>query len=104
MVDTKDRVVWLNAKIAGLTHRRNNITKSIKQMTELMPADKLIQSEEVLRKREDEKKKVENLKAELAEIQQQEYDLGLKLHRAYKRQERDANYESGTLWVRRVTS
>lgn len=104
MVDTKDRVVLLNAKIAGLTHRRNNITKSIKQMTELMPADKLIQSEEVLRKREDEKKKVENLKAELAEIQQQEYDLGLKLHRAYKRQERDASYESGTLWVRRVTS
>lgn len=104
MVDTKDRVVLLNAKLSGLAHRRNNITKSIKQMTELMPADRLIESAEVLRKREDEKKKVENLKAELAEIQQEEYVLGLKLHRAYKRQERDANYESGTLWVRRVTS
>lgn len=104
MVETKDRVVLLNTKIAALTHRKNNVVKSIKQMTELMPADKLMESAEVLRKREDEKKKVEVLKAELAEIQQQEYDLGLKLHRAYKRQEREASYESGTLWVRRVTS
>lgn len=104
MVDTKDRVVVLNAKLDGLAHRRNNINKSIKQMTELMPADKLLESAEVLRKREEEKRKVELLREELAEIQQQEYDLGLKLHRAYKRQEREADYESGSLWVRRVTS
>ena len=103
MVESKDRVVVLNAKLEALAHRRNNITRSIKQMTELMPADRLMESAEVLRKREEEKKKVENLKEELAEIQQQEYDLGLKLHRAYKRQEREAGYESGTLWVRRFT-
>lgn len=103
MVESKDRVVVLNAKLSSLAHRRNNITKSIKQMTELMPPDRLLASAEVLRRREDEKKKVEKLREELAEIQQQEYDLGLKLHRAYKRQDRDAEYESGTLWVRRVT-
>lgn len=103
MVESKDRVVLLNAKLEGLAHRRNNINRSIKQMTELMPADRLLESAEVMQKREEEKKKVEKLREELAEIQQQEYDLGLKLHRAYKRQDRDADYESGTLWVRRFT-
>ncbi|KAI6785625.1 uncharacterized protein J7T54_005959 [Emericellopsis cladophorae] len=104
MVDTKDRVVLLKTKLEALAHRRNNISRSIKKMTELMPADRLMASHEVLRKREEEKRKVEVLREELAEVQRQEYDLGLKLHRAYKRQEREANYETGTLWVRRVTS
>ena len=57
----------------------------------------------MLRKRESEKLKVENLRTELAEVQRLEYELGLKLHRAYKRLDRDAEYEPTTLWVRRVT-
>lgn len=103
MVDPADRVSLLSAKLDGLAHRRRNIKLSIKQMTELMPADRLLESSSVLRKREEEKRKVERLKDELAEVQQQEYDLGLKLHRAYKRQDREDGFESGTLWVRRVT-
>lgn len=71
-------------------------------MTELMPQDRLLASEEVLRRREDEKKKVERLKEELAEVQQEEYELGIKLHRAYKRQERESEWESGSLWVKRA--
>lgn len=104
MVQSRDRVAVLNAKLEALVHRRNNINKSIKQMTELMPKDDLLASFEVLRKREDEKRKVDSLKEELADIQQQEYDLGLKLHRAYKRQDRDAEYESGRLWVSRYSN
>jgi hypothetical protein len=73
-------------------------------MTELMPRDNLMASAEVLRKREIEKQKVEGLKKELAEIQLEEYDLGLKLHRAYKRLNRGADYEPTTLWVRRVNT
>ncbi|CAM1506790.1 Fc.00g064310.m01.CDS01 [Cosmosporella sp. VM-42] len=98
-----DRVANLNARLENLAHRRGNINKSIKQMTELMPNDNLMASSDVLRKREIEKQKVEGLKEELAEIQREEYDLGLKLHRAYKRLDRDASYEPTTLWVRRVT-
>ena len=77
---------------------------SIQQMTELMPKDMLLSSIEVQRKREDEKRKVEMLKQELADIQQQEFDLGLKLHRANKRRERESEFEEGgSLWIRRIT-
>ncbi|KAK5990806.1 hypothetical protein PT974_09079 [Cladobotryum mycophilum] len=98
-----NRIAHLNAVLSGLAHRRINILKSIKQMTELMPTDNLLNSNDVLRKREIEKKKVEGLKEELAEIQREEYELGLKLHRAYKRQDKETVFEPTTLWVRRIT-
>jgi hypothetical protein len=98
-----DRIAYLNAKLESLGNRRININRSIKQMTELMPTDSLVASDAVIRKREEEKRKVEGLRVELAEVQREEYELGLKLHRAYKRMDRDAEYEPTTLWVRRVT-
>nr|XP_036582480.1 uncharacterized protein CTRU02_07524 [Colletotrichum truncatum]KAF6791184.1 hypothetical protein CTRU02_07524 [Colletotrichum truncatum] len=98
-----DRVGYLNARLESLGNRRININQAIKQMTELMPTDSILASEAVLRKREAEKRKVEALKTELAEVQREEYEIGLKLHRAYKRLDRNAEYEPTTLWVRRVT-
>ncbi|KAF4815759.1 hypothetical protein CGCSCA5_v007066 [Colletotrichum siamense] len=98
-----DRVGYLNARLESLGNRRININQAIKQMTELMPTDSILASEAVLRKREAEKRKVEALKVELAEVQREEYEIGLKLHRAYKRMDRNAEYEPTTLWVRRVT-
>ncbi|PNY20409.1 Uncharacterized protein TCAP_07412, partial [Tolypocladium capitatum] len=103
LCSSQDRVAHLNAQIQGLVHRRININKSIQQMTELMPADNFLASSEVLLKREAEKQKVEALKEELAEVQRQEYDLGLKLHRTYKRLDKDSEFEPATLWVKRVT-
>ena len=103
MQTINDRVGHLNARLESLANRRININKSIVKMTELMPTDNLMASDAVLRKREMEKMKVEGLKTELAEVQRMEYELGLKLHRAYKRQDRDAEFEPTTLWVRRVT-
>ncbi|TWU77805.1 hypothetical protein ED733_000744 [Metarhizium rileyi] len=99
-----DPVSHLNAQLHSLAHRRVNIEKSIKQMTELMPQDNLLASEQVLRKREEEKQKVDGLRQELAEIQSQEHKLGLQLFRAYKRQDKEAAYEPTTLWVRRVAA
>jgi chromosome segregation ATPase len=104
MQSANDRVAYLTARLDSLAHRRNNINKSIKQMTELMPTDRLLSNTDVIRKREIEKKKVEGLKEELAEIQREEHDLGLKLYRANKRLEREAAFEPSSLWVRRVTS
>ncbi|KAK1750964.1 hypothetical protein QBC47DRAFT_308968 [Echria macrotheca] len=101
--EARDRVGLLNAQLQALANRRININRSIKQMTELMPTDNILDSWDVIRKREDEKRKVEVLKQELAEVQREEYELGLKLHRAYKRLDRDADWEPTTLWVRRVT-
>ncbi|KAI5917804.1 hypothetical protein F4810DRAFT_704658 [Camillea tinctor] len=97
------RVAQLNARLEALGNRRININTAIKQMTELMPTDNILASDEVVRKREEEKRKVEALRVELADVERESYELGLKLHRAYKRMDRDAEYEPTTLWVRRVT-
>ncbi|KAI2471202.1 hypothetical protein F4781DRAFT_420773 [Annulohypoxylon bovei var. microspora] len=100
---TQDRVAQLNAKLQALGNRRININTAIKQMTELMPTDNVLASAAVIHKREEEKRKVEALRQELADVERESYELGLKLHRAYKRLDRDAEYEPTTLWVRRVT-
>ena len=72
-------------------------------MTELMPTDHVILTEEVRRKREEEKRKVEGLRREEAEVRRCEHEVGLRLHRAWKRREREEVFECTGLWVRRVT-
>lgn len=100
---SQDRIAQLEAHIQGMAHRRLNIHKGIQQMTQLMPIDSLFASDQVLRKREAEKLKVQALREELAEVQRDEYEAGLKLYRAHKRLQRNADYEPSSLWVRRVT-
>ncbi|KAI3343051.1 hypothetical protein F4824DRAFT_128821 [Ustulina deusta] len=99
----KDRVTELNAQLEALGNRRININTAIKKLTQMMPTDNILASEAVVRKREGEKRKVETLRTELADVERQSYELGLKLHRAYKRLDRNAEFEPTTLWVRRVT-
>jgi hypothetical protein len=98
-----DLVTSLQAQLDDLAHRRGNITKSIRQMTELMPTDNLVVTDEVRRKREMEKMKIERLKTEEADVRREEHDIGLRLHRAWKRRDKEAVYEPTGLWVRRVT-
>ncbi|KAM3075673.1 hypothetical protein ACMFMG_007805 [Clarireedia jacksonii] len=98
-----DLISTLEAKLEGLAHRRQNIERSIKAMTELMPADKIIMTEEVRRKREVEKRQIEGLREEEAAIKKEEHELGLKLYRARRRRDDEAVYEPTGLWVRRVT-
>ncbi|KAI0514813.1 hypothetical protein F5B22DRAFT_647294 [Xylaria bambusicola] len=98
-----DRVTGLNAQLEALGNRRININTAIRKLTEMMPTDNILASDAVVRKREMEKRKVETLRAELADVERQSYELGLKLHRAYKRLDRHAEFEPTTLWVRRVT-
>ncbi|KAI0818134.1 hypothetical protein GGR55DRAFT_685544 [Xylaria sp. FL0064] len=99
----KDRMTELNAQLEALGNRRININTAIRKLTEMMPTDNILASDAVVRKREAEKRKVETLKTELADVERQSYELGLKLHRAYKRLDRNAEFEPTTLWVRRVT-
>jgi len=40
---------------------------------------------------------------ELAEIRREEHAIGLKLHRAWRKRERDDPGSESALWVRRVT-
>ncbi|CZR61667.1 uncharacterized protein PAC_11564 [Phialocephala subalpina] len=98
-----DLVSQLQAQLDNLAHRRTNIERSIRQMTELMPKDHLTLTEEVRAKREIEKMKVEQLRVEEADVRREEHDIGLRLHRAWKRRDKEAVYEPTGLWVRRVT-
>lgn len=100
---TGDRINQLNSQLQDLANRRLNINRAIRQMTELMPQDNLMLPDEVRRKREVEKRKIEELNAKLADIGREEHDLGMKLHRAYKKLDQQTEYEPTTLWVRRAT-
>lgn len=136
---SQDKCVMLQAKLDALARRRQNLEKSIHQMTELMPVDgalggiggALIGGGNMRRhvvgtadvswtgdrskgrtvmamkftekRREEEKFKVEELKSELADVRKAEYEVGLRLHRAWKRKDESAVYEPTTLWVRRIT-
>lgn len=100
---TGDRINQLNSLLQDLANRRLNINRAIRQMTELMPQDNLMLPNEVRRKREAEKLKIEELNLKLADIGREEHDLGMKLHRAYKKLDQQTEYEPTTLWVRRAT-
>ncbi|VDB89483.1 Bgt-622-2 [Blumeria graminis f. sp. tritici] len=100
---SNDLVGSLQAHLEDLAHRRWNISRSIRQMTQLMPKDTLLGTEEVRQRREREKRKVEMLMMEEADLKREEHQVGLRLHRAWKRKDLDAVYEPTSLWVRRVT-
>lgn len=102
-LSTADRIAQLNQTLQDLANRRLNINRAIRQMTELMPQDNLMLPDEVRRKREGEKRKIEELNLKLADIGREEHDLGMKLHRAYKKLDKQTEYEPTTLWVRRAT-
>lgn len=98
---SKDRISTLQARNDDLTRRRLNLEKSIHQMTELMPQDGVTGREK--ERRGEEKRRVEALKQDLSDVKQEEHDVGLRLHRAYKREAENAAFEPTSLWVRRVT-
>ncbi len=56
-----------------------------------------------LASRDEIKKTVAGLNAELAGVMKDEHEVGMKLHRAYKKRDNDDIWEPTGLWVRRVT-
>lgn len=106
-----DKVTALQAHLDDLARQRKNIDASIHRMTELMPGEMTglgprMSSDERLRemaRREEEKRKVEALRGDLADVKREEHDVGLKLHRALKKADERSAYEPSGLWVRRVT-
>jgi hypothetical protein len=101
---SNDLVSSLQAQLEDLAHRRMNVTRSIRQMTQLMPQDRVLMTDAVRIKRENEKLMIERLKIEEADVRREEHEVGLRLHRAWKRRDKDAEFEPTGLWVRRVGS
>jgi len=69
----------------------------------------LVQTEQLnplisdLKARKEADKKLQGLKDDLAEITRQEHEVGLRLHRAYKKRERMDGDMPTALWIRRIT-
>ncbi|KAI1000366.1 hypothetical protein K3495_g7828 [Podosphaera aphanis] len=101
---SNDRVITLQTRLDDLAYRRRKIARHICQLREIMPRDTLFISDELLLRRRDEKRQIEMLLAEEADIKREEHEASLQLHRAWKRKDFNANFEPTCLWVRRVTT
>ncbi|KAL8719098.1 MAG: hypothetical protein Q9225_003857 [Loekoesia sp. 1 TL-2023] len=100
-VEAQTRVASLQASLDNLRRRKNNIQTVLHELTNVVQPSSI--AYDIAAKKEI-KKTVDGLNKELAEIMKEEHETGLKLHRAWKRQDNSSAYEPTTLWVRRVTT
>jgi hypothetical protein len=97
-----DHIAYLESQQEDLRIRRNNVYRLLKDLNNAAPTNPLVTDFKKARVAEERKKAFQE---ELDEIRAEEHDVGLKLHRAWKKREReDPNSNGSALWVRRVTS
>jgi hypothetical protein len=101
-MEAPDKISSLEARMEEFALRKRNITKLITQLNSgAQPSAAAFD----LRTREQVKRTIKGLEGELADIIQEEHDVGLRLHRVQKRRDRDELYENPTgLWIKRVTT
>lgn len=101
-LSASDHVGFLESQIEDLRIRRNNVYRLLNDLNNAAPPNPLVTDFKKARLVEQRKRAFED---ELSEIRREEHDVGLKLHRAWKKREReDPNAAGSALWVRRVTS
>lgn len=81
--------------------RSANVYRLLSDLNKAAPPNPLITDFKRARLAEQRKRAFED---ELSEIKREEHDVGLKLHRAWKKREREDPNTGSALWVRRVTS
>jgi hypothetical protein len=96
-----DLIAALQAQLDDLFTQRSNVQKVIRDFLDTQPQNPLLSD---LKARREAEKKLQNLKDDLAEITRLEHDIGLRLHRAYKKREKADGATPTALWIRRVTS
>jgi hypothetical protein len=101
-MEAPDKISSLEARMEEFALRKRNITKLMKQLNSgVQPSVTAFD----VRTREEVKRTIKGLENELAEIIQEEHDVGLRLHRVQRRRDRDEMYENPTgLWIKRVTT
>jgi hypothetical protein len=95
-----DLIESLNAQLDDLFTQRSNIQKVIRDILQTEQQNPLVID---LKARKEAEKKLQGLKDDLAEITRQEHEVGLRLHRAYKKRERLDGAMPTALWIRRIT-
>ena len=94
-------VATLEAKLDALRRRRQNLKTVLHELTNVVQPSSVAYD---MASRAEIKKTVNSINSELATVQKEEHETGLKLHRAWKRQDQESVYEPTHLWVRRVTT
>jgi hypothetical protein len=96
-----DLITTLQAQLDDLHTRRSNLQKILRELSLLLPPNP---STHNISARGEMRKRVDDHKMELAEIQKEEHEVGLRLHRAWRRRDKENELGEPTgLWVRRVT-
>lgn len=95
-----DHVSLLESQMEDLGVRRSNVYKVLNGLNSAAPSNPMLTDFKTARIMEQKKKALED---ELAEIKIEEHDIGLKLHRALRKREREDPNSGSALWVRRVT-
>ena len=80
--------------------RRNNVYRLLNDLNNMAPPNPMVTDFKRMRIVEQRKKDFEG---ELAEIKREEHDVGLKLHRAWRKRESADPGSESALWVRTVT-
>jgi hypothetical protein len=95
-----DLITSLQAQQNDLQRQRFNIQRVIRDLEKPGEQNPLMTD---FRARKEKDKRCAVLKLDLAEVISQEHDVGLRLHRAWKRREKeDPNTPGSILWVRRA--
>lgn len=96
-----DHIAVLESAMEDLRIRRSNVYRLLSDLNNAAPPNPLITPFKVARMAEQRKRGFED---ELSEIKREEYEVGMKLHRAWKKREREDPNVGSAIWVRRVTS
>jgi hypothetical protein len=97
-----DLITSLQAQQNDLQRQRFNIQRVIRDLEKPGEQNPLNTD---FRARKEKDKRCASLKLDLAEVINAEHDVGLRLHRAWKRREKeDPNTPVSILWVRRATN
>lgn len=99
-LSASDHVSLLESQMEDLNVRRSNVHKALQRLNAAAPSNPMLTDFKTARMTEQRKKAFEE---ELAEIKIEEHDIGLKLHRALRKRERDDPNSGSALWIRRVT-
>lgn len=99
-LESVDLVGSLEAQMADLALRRGNLSRLLRDTIKPQSENPLVSD---LRVRRELQRRQKELEEEIADIGAQEHEIGLRLHRAWKRRDKDHGGESA-LWIKRVTS
>ncbi|KIW07227.1 hypothetical protein, variant [Verruconis gallopava] len=101
-LSSSDLIASIQAQQEDLSLQRRNIQRVIADLEKPEARNPIYNSFKVIRERE---KQLASLRLELDDVIRKDHELGMRLHRAWKRKERDDPNTPGSIfWVRRATA